>query len=178
MEPGGVTHVPKPLSPRSRSRVHKVSPTYRSHDVHHLPKQHSQVSRCLTSLVPQPPHKAQTGAVSPGHGHLTASFATRGSRVQIPSAPLNALVRALSGSSVRAAGTRSALLRATEVPQDRGAEHLVLYETLSQAVFMLGDDRSLMPGCRWLSLRARERTREQGLLQACLSYLLPPGKEI
>jgi hypothetical protein len=29
----------------------------------------------------------QSEAVSPGHGGLTISFATRGSRVQIPSAP-------------------------------------------------------------------------------------------
>jgi hypothetical protein len=44
-------------------------------------------SRCLTTLAPQPPHKAANGASSPAHRVLTASFATRKSRVQIPSAP-------------------------------------------------------------------------------------------
>ena len=40
-----------------------------------------------------------TGAVSPGQSVLTASFATRKSGVQIPPAPLNALVRTNSASS-------------------------------------------------------------------------------
>jgi hypothetical protein len=45
-------------------------------------------------------HSRATGprmrAVFPGHSGWTTSFATRKSRVQIPSAPLNALVRAIS----------------------------------------------------------------------------------
>lgn len=56
--PGGVTDVPKPLSPRNRSRVNKLSPTYRSrvpklsstyrsHSVHHEPKPHITSSHNL-----------------------------------------------------------------------------------------------------------------------------------
>jgi hypothetical protein len=104
MEPGGVTHVPKPLSPtyRSRvpklsgtyrSRVPKLSGTYRSHSVHHEPKPHITSSH---NVSPRSPHSRSTDpptcAVSPGHSVLTASFATRGSRVQIPSAPRFCLV--------------------------------------------------------------------------------------
>jgi hypothetical protein len=43
-----------------------------------------------------------TGVKPPGLGVLTASFATRGPRVQIPSAPQNTLVGALSASSTLA----------------------------------------------------------------------------
>lgn len=49
MEPRGVTHVPEPPSPRNRSRVHNLSPTYWSHSVHHEPKPHSHSSG-LSSL--------------------------------------------------------------------------------------------------------------------------------
>ena len=48
------------------------------------------------SLAPQPPHRALSRSCFPWSERLTASFATRGPRVQIPSAPLNRLVRALS----------------------------------------------------------------------------------
>ena len=51
------------------------------------------------------PHSRPTdrhwGHVFPGQSVLTASFATRGPRVQIPSAPLNALIRAILGRSKR-----------------------------------------------------------------------------
>jgi len=47
------------------------------------------------------PHSRSTSrrmdAVCPGQRVLTASFAARKSRVQIPPAPLNALVRAIVG---------------------------------------------------------------------------------
>ncbi len=38
------------------------------------------------------PTNPRIGLITPGHSVLTASFATKGSRVQIPSAPLKALV--------------------------------------------------------------------------------------
>ena len=41
MEPGGVTHLPEPVSPTNRSRVHKVEPTNRSHNVQYQPKPHT-----------------------------------------------------------------------------------------------------------------------------------------
>jgi hypothetical protein len=59
----------------------------------------------------------ESKAITPGHGVLTASFATRGSRVQIPSAPLNALVRAISARPRVAFGPRSVMRRATDAPQ-------------------------------------------------------------
>jgi hypothetical protein len=57
------------------------------------PRACRHVSRRLTSFVP-PPHRPRMGAVTPGHACLTASFATRKSRVQIPSAARFRLVLA------------------------------------------------------------------------------------
>ena len=44
MEPEDVVHVPEPLSPRNRNRVHKVEPTYRSHRVQYLPEPHTALA--------------------------------------------------------------------------------------------------------------------------------------
>ena len=49
---------------------------------------HCPHSRCLTWLVHSRATSPQLNAKTPGHGDLSTSFATRGSRVQIPSAPL------------------------------------------------------------------------------------------
>ena len=56
------------------------------------------VSRRSTHSRPTGP---DWGPVSPGQTVLTTSFATRRPRVQIPPAPLNALVRAISSSPKR-----------------------------------------------------------------------------
>jgi hypothetical protein len=40
MEPEDVTQLAEPLSPSNRNRVHKVEPTYRSHNDQYLPKEH------------------------------------------------------------------------------------------------------------------------------------------
>ena len=40
----GVIHVPEPLSPSNRNRVHKAEPTYRSHTVQYLPKEHTHAA--------------------------------------------------------------------------------------------------------------------------------------
>ena len=47
MEPGGVTHLPEPVSPTNRSRVHKVKPTNRSHNVQYQPKPHKAAQQPL-----------------------------------------------------------------------------------------------------------------------------------
>ena len=52
MEPGGVTHLPEPVSPTNRSRVHKVEPTNRSHNVQYQPKPHTAV--CAPFVIRSP----------------------------------------------------------------------------------------------------------------------------
>ena len=52
MEPGGVNHLPEPVSPRNRSRVHKVEPTNRSQHVNYEPEQH-------TPFVIRAPHSGR-----------------------------------------------------------------------------------------------------------------------
>jgi len=49
----GVTHVPEPLSPRNRNRVHKVEPTYRSHNVQYLRKPHKSCGHLIGHLEGQ-----------------------------------------------------------------------------------------------------------------------------
>ena len=58
MEPRGVTHLPEPLSPTNRSRVHKVEPTNRSHNVHHEPKPHSGSPTVCHQFVIRAPESA------------------------------------------------------------------------------------------------------------------------
>ena len=58
-----------------------------------------QVSRALTIphvIAPQPPHKTAKARHSTRSEGLDRIFRNEESRVQIPSAPLNALVRAIS----------------------------------------------------------------------------------
>jgi len=74
------------------------------------------------------PTDPQRPTVSPGQGALTASFATRKSRVQIPPAPLNALVRALSAIS-NPCWLRDRVIRCpTHAPQEASPEHLAANE--------------------------------------------------
>jgi hypothetical protein len=78
------------------------------------------------------PHSRPTDplrhAVSPGQGSLTASLATRGSRVQIPSAPLKTLVRELSDASGWSLPAVPAVWRSTHDPQDSGGDPLIFCE--------------------------------------------------
>lgn len=72
------------ISPRRTPRSNQV-------DAHHPSFHH--VSLCLTSLAPQPPHRPTNGHRFPWSEDFDrASFATRGQRVQIPSAPRFLLV--------------------------------------------------------------------------------------
>ena len=73
-------------------------------------------------------------AISPGHSVLTASFATRGPRVQIPSAPLKTLVRAISVRPTCLSDPGSADLCSTDAPQQFCPKHLILYEVLSHGI--------------------------------------------
>jgi hypothetical protein len=82
------------------------------------------VSLRLTSLGPTaPPPGPESGPVPPGHSILTASFATRGPRVQIPPAP-QLLVRALSAISNVAACMICFVRCPANTPQDACPEHL------------------------------------------------------
>jgi hypothetical protein len=66
--------------------------------------------------------------IPPGQSVLAASFATRGSRVQIPSAPLKVLVKAISD---RTSPRQMALLwcsRSTDGPQDSHCGPLISCE--------------------------------------------------
>jgi hypothetical protein len=65
---------------------------------------------------------------SPGHSVLTASFAARGSRVQIPSAPPNTLVRAVAGRAIACCLGLFRVRRRTVAPQDRFLKHLISCE--------------------------------------------------
>ena len=76
-----------------------------------------RISRCLTSLAPQAPHKAALGTCFAWSEGFTTSFATRGSRVQIPSAPLKPLVRAISGNGTSTAGDLGFRFWGTHIPQ-------------------------------------------------------------
>ena len=59
MEPEDVTHLPKPLSPRNRNRVRKVEPTYRSHNVQYLPKEHTPSPNPFVAQAwPKPPNRS------------------------------------------------------------------------------------------------------------------------
>jgi hypothetical protein len=84
------------------------------------------------------PHSRPTdqrpGVASPGKRVLTASFATRASRVQIPSAPLTTLVRAYERVRKATVWARSVMRRATNAPQDRALEPLFSDEVHSHSV--------------------------------------------
>jgi hypothetical protein len=91
-----VAHLPEPRPETVRHLPEPRPETVRhlpEHSVHHEPKPHITSSH---NVSPRSPHSRSTDpptcAVSPGHSVLTASFATRGSRVQIPSAPRFCLV--------------------------------------------------------------------------------------
>ena len=79
------------------------------------------------------PTNHQSDIVSPGQRVLTTSFATRRSRVQIPSAPPFSLVRAISASAPRNQTRRSEVPRSTEGPQDSTCYPLVYCEGSEQA---------------------------------------------
>ena len=66
------------------------------------------------------PTDPDLGPVSPGQSGLTASFATRKSRVQIPPAPLNALVRAILQRARMSVCPLPRLRRPTEAPLAHG----------------------------------------------------------
>jgi hypothetical protein len=90
----------------------------------------AQSSHFTTSHVARPTAAStnpESEAVTPGQSVLTASFATRGSRAQIPSAPPNALVRGFSGRPPVRPIRNSVVSRSTGGPQHSGVEapHLV-----------------------------------------------------
>ena len=97
-----------------------------------LTRSHDISFRSVHKRATDPP----TRAVAPGQRVLTASFATRGSRVQIPSAPLIPLVRAISGLPVTLdRDSRSCDLDAPQATHKHPpSKHLVACEVLSHYV--------------------------------------------
>lgn len=86
-------------------------------------KSHCQVSLCLaTSHDASRSTERRKGAVSPAQSVLTSCFATRGSGVQIPPAPLNPLIRAVSGRPTARWIHDPEVSRSTGGPQDSGFE--------------------------------------------------------
>ena len=93
----GSDHDPRPTNRRTRRAPRSLvaCPQQEEHGCDDVvpvsaepSKPYIKVSRCLTGLVPRPPHRPFAESCFPGQRVLTASFATRGPRVQIPSAPL------------------------------------------------------------------------------------------
>jgi hypothetical protein len=118
---GGGTHVdpssgPRPATDRTCGGC-QVSPNLvmlvTSQSMSHVTSLRSLHSR---------PTRPWMRSISPGHSVLTASFATRGSRVQIPSAPLNTLVRAISARALARHLYNSVIRGSTGDPQDSRRE--------------------------------------------------------
>jgi hypothetical protein len=80
------------------------------------------------------PQAPGNGDKTPGHSALTTFFATRKSRVQIPPAPLKALVRAISARPKRSHFAHPATRCATQTRHRlRRLEHLAGCEVLTDA---------------------------------------------
>ena len=108
-----------------------------SSDLHTFSRSHHVSRRSFHSRATRPSDEPKT----PGQSGLTASFATRGPRVQIPSAPQFRLVlvdkmpRAGFGLEEGFSPPR-ATRRATKVPQDRRPRHLSGREVLSHSLLL------------------------------------------